>query len=259
MKIILLQKKGTVEGKEFQNQLDTAIHKIIGNLSATASFSSFTNQGWVALSLGGEDAEVVIELLSRTFHVAIIDASKVELHGNYRGIVKNVTSSGIAVDIGIERPKPTLVNVKLSSLQAQLADGQKISTRRITDNYCISPETPISIRVTHISAGQIEGCLSDSQISLFSRWIVSGLERIQVLNCLPTQLDFAMRKAQLERDTVRSEQLSLIVQSILCKFGTDAIGLIPRIGSILRKSELSPFIPSRIQEECRTWNTNDAE
>ena len=259
MKVTLLQKKGTVEGKEFRNQLDAVIRKIIGNLSATATFSSFTNQGWATLYLDGEDAEVVIELLSRTLHVALIDASNVELHGNYRGIVKNLTTSGIAVDIGIEHPKPTPVNVNLSSLQAQLADGQKISTRRITDHYCISPGTPISIRVTQVSADQIEGCLSDSQISLFSRWILSGLERIQVLNCLPTQLDFAMRKTQLERDTVRSEQLSLIVQSILCKFGTDAIGLIPRIGSILRKSELSPFIPSRVQEECRTWNANDAE
>lgn len=258
MKITLLQKKGNIEVKDFQNQLDTAIRKLIGNLSATATLSSFTDQGWTTLSVSGEDAEVVIELLSRTFGVASVNASKTELYGNYRGIVTSISSSGIAVDIGIERPKPTFVNVKLSSLQAQLADGQKISSRRITEYYCIAPETPISIRVTLISPSEIEGWLSDSQISLFSRWIVSGLERIQVFNCLPTQLDFAMRKAQLERDTVASEQLSLTVQSVLCKFGTNAIGLIPRIGSILRKSELKPFIPRRIQEECRTWRTNDA-
>ena len=258
MKITLLQKKGNVEEKEFRNQLDTAIRKLIGNLSATATFASFTNQGWTTLSVDGEDADVVVELLSRTFGVASVDASKTELYGNYRGVVENVSSSGIGVDIGIERPKTTFVNVKLSSLQAQLADGQKISSRRITEYYCISPETPISIRVTLISPRQIEGWLSDSQINLFTRWIVSGLERIQVFNCLPTQLAFAIRKAQLERDIVATDQLSLTVQSMLCKFGTNAIGLIPRIGSILRKSELKPFIPRRIQEECRTWLTNDA-
>jgi hypothetical protein len=258
MKITLLQNKGNVEAKDFQKQLDIAIRKLIANLSATATFSSFTNQGWTTLSVDGEDTEVVIQLLSRTLGVAIVDASKTELYGNYRGIVKDISSSGIAVDIGIEHPKPTFVNVKLSSLQAQLADGQKISSRRITEPYCISPGTPISIRVTLISPSQIEGWLSDSQISLFSRWILSGLERIQVINCLPTQLDFAIRKAQLARDTIASEQLSLIVQSVLCKFGTNAIGLIPRIGSLLRKCELKPFIPRRIQEECRTWRTNDS-
>ncbi len=258
MKITLIQKKGNVGEKDFQNQLDTAVRKLIGNLSVTVSFSSFTNQGWTTLSVDGEDTEIAVELLARTFGVAIIEASKTERHGNYRGMVKNISSSGIVVDIGVERPKPMFVNVKLSSLQAQLADGQKISSRRITECYCISPGTPISIRVTLISSSQIEGWLSDSQIRLFSRWIVSGLERIQVFDCLPNQLDFAIRKAQLERDTVASEQLSLTVQSILCKFGTNAIGLIPRIGSILRKSELKPFIPKRIQEECRTWRTNDA-
>lgn len=256
MKITLLQKKGNVEEKDFRSQLNTAIRKLTGNLLATVTFS-YTNQGWTTLSVDGEDAEVVIELLSRTFGVASMDASKTERYGNYRGVVKNISASGITVDIGIERPKPTFVNVKLSSLQAQLADGQKISSRRIANYYSISPETPISIRVTLISPSEIEGWLSDSQISLFSRWIVGGLERILVFNCLPTQLDFAIRRVQLERDIVTSEQLSLIVQSIVCKFGTNAIGLIPRIGLILRKSELKPFIPRRIQEECRTWRIND--
>ena len=257
MKITLLQKKGSVEEKAFRLELDTAIRKLIGNLSATVTFSSFTKQGWTMLSVVGDDAEVVIELLSQTFGLANVDSGKTELHGNYNGIVRNLSASGLSVDIGIEHPKPTFVDVKLSSLQAQLADGRKISSRTIAESYCIFPEMPISIRVTLSTPNMVEGWLSDSQISLFSRWVTSGLERIQVFNCLPTHLDFAIRKAQLERDTVSSEQLALTVQSILCKVGTNAIGLIPRIGSVLRKSDLKPFIPRRIQEECRTWRIDD--
>jgi hypothetical protein len=257
MKITLLQKKGNVEEKGFRLELDTAIRKLIGNLSATVTFSSFTKQGWTAIIVAGDDAEVVIELLSQTFGLATIDSGKTELHGNYNGVVRNLSTSGLSVDIGIELPKPTYVNVRLSSLQAQLADGRKISSRTIAESYCIFPEMPISIRITRSTPNEVEGWLSDSQISLYSRWITTGLERIQVFNCLPTHLDFAIRKAQLERDTVSSEQLALTIQSILCKVGTNAIGLIPRIGSILRKSDLKPFIPRRIQEECRTWRTND--
>jgi len=257
MKVTLLQKKGKVEERDFKNQLETAIRNIIGSLSATATFSSFTREGWVTLSVIGEDAEVVTELLTQNFGTISEDASKGEPYGNYRGIVEEVSTAGLGVDIGTERPRPTLVNVKLSSLQAQLADGKKIPTRRIADCYSILPQTPISVRVTHSSPSEIEGWLADSQISHYSRRITSGLERIQVINCLPTYLDFAIRKAQLERDIIATEQLSLTVQSMACKVGTNAIGLIPRIGSILRKSELVPFIPSRIQEECRTWQTND--
>ena len=257
MKITLLQKKGSIEEKDFCLQLYTAIRKLIGNLSATVTFSSFTKQGWTTLSVVGDDAEVVFELLSQTFGVATIDSGKTELHENYKGIVRNLSTSGLSVDIGIEHPKPTFVNVKLSSLQAQLTDGRKISSRTIAESYCIFPEMPISIRVTLSTPNEVEGWLSDSQICLFSRWVTNGLERIQVFDCLPTHLDFAIRKAQLERDIVSSEQLALTVQSLLCKVGTDAIGLISRIGSILRNSSLKPFIPRRIQEECRTWRIND--
>ena len=257
MKIVILQRRGIVDEGDFKKQLDTAVREMTGDLSATATFSSFTNQGWAMLSVEGEDAEVLVELLSRRFGLAEVEASKVEVHGNYRGVVKNVSTSGIVVDVGIERPKPTFINIKLTSLQAQLADGQKTSCRRIAECYCITPETPVSVRVTLISQDGIEGWLSDSQIDRFYRWMSSGLERIQAFSCLPNQLEFAIRKAQLERDIAGVEQLSLTVQSTLCKYGTNAVGLIPRLGSVLRKSELQPFIPKRIQGECRAWLIND--
>ena len=257
MKITLLQKKGKVEDRDFQNQLEITIRNLIGNLSATATFSSFTKDGWATLTVNGEDTEVVSELLAQNLGTIREGASEPELHGNYRGVVQSISSSGLEVDIGIERPRPTLINVKLNTLQAQLADGQKIPAKRITEFYCIFPQTPITIRISRLSPDEIEAWLADSQISHFSRWITSGLERIQAYNCLPTHLDFTIRKAQLERDIVSTEQLSLTAQSIACKVGTNAIGLIPRIGSILRKSELKPFIPKRIEEECRPWLPND--
>jgi hypothetical protein len=254
MKVTLLQKRGNVEEKEFRTELDRAIQILIDRLSATATFNSFTQQGWTIVNVDGADAEVVVELLSQTFGLATTDVAKVEPHGNYRGVVRSLSSSGLFVDIGIEHPKPTFVNVKLSSLQAQLADGiQSTSNRTIAQNYCIFPEMPSSIRVTSSTPNEIEGWLSDSQISLFSNWITSGLERIQVFSCLASQLESAIRKAQLERDIVSAEKLSLTVQSMVCKIGTDAIGLIPRVGSILKNSQLRPFIPRRIEAECRVW------
>ena len=258
MKVTLLQQKGSVEEREFQVELERAIRELIGKLSATATFHSFTREGWTTVTVDGDDSEVVGELLSQAFGLTINDVSKVELHGNYRGLVRNLSSSGLSVDIGIEHPKPLLVTVKLNTLQAQLADGkQSTSSRTIARNYCIYPGLPISIRVTLSTSNEVEGWLSDSQVSLFSKWVSAGLERIQVYSCLPSRLDSAIRRSQLERDIVSTEQLSLTIQSVLCKIGTDAIGLIPRLGSILRKSKLEPFIPGRIMEECRPWQNSN--
>jgi hypothetical protein len=257
MKVTLLQQKGSVEEREFQIELARTIREIIRELSATATFHSFT-EGWATITVDGDDSEVVVELLSQAFGLAINHVSNVELHGNYRGVVKSLSASGLSVDIGVAHPKPLFITVKLNTLQAQLADGkQSMSCRTIARNYCIYPGLPISIRVTLCTSNEIEGWLSDSQVSLLSAWISAGLERIQVYNCLPSRLDRAIRRSQLERDIISTMQLSLTVQSILCKIGTDAIGLIPRIGSILRKSQLEPFIPRRIMEDCRPWQNSD--
>lgn len=254
MKVTLLQQKGSVQEREFQFELERAIREFIGKLSATATFNSFTKEGWATVTVDGDDSEVVGALVSQAFGLAINDVSKVELHGNYRGVVRSLSASGLSVDIGIEHPRALFVTVKLNALQAQLADGkQSMSGRTIVRNYCIYPGLPISIRITLSTSNEIEGWLSDSQISLFSKWISGGMERIQVYNCLPSRLDSAIRRSQLERDIVTTEQLSLTVQSILCKIGTNAIGLIPRVGSVLRKSQLEPFIPRRIIEDCRPW------
>ena len=196
MKVTLLQKKGNVAETEFRAELDRVIRNLIGKLFAKVTFHSFTTEGWSRVSIDGDDAEVAVELLSRKFGIAPGDIANVALHGNYRGVIRETSSSNLIVDIGINHPKPTFINVKLSALLAQLADGrQSTSIRKITQNYCLLPETPISIRVTRLTANVIEGWLSDSQISIFTRWITSGLERILVFDCLPSQLASVMTKA----------------------------------------------------------------
>jgi len=255
MKITLLQRRGEVEERHFCDALENTLASLQGDLRVEASVQPFSKYGWAVIEIKGDDSEVFVELVAQKFGLASSEVSKIERLGNYRGTVRSFDSDLIA-DIGIEQPKPAYVRVRLSSVRAQLADGRgQVTAREIAESYCLFPGTPVSVRLTSLGPDdtEIEGWLSDSQMSTYSEWINCGLERVQVYDCLKSQLDFAIRKARLERDVVSTEQLNLTTHSVLCKIGTDAVGVIPRLGSILKRSRLQPFMPQRIQKKYRAW------
>jgi len=99
----------------------------------------------------------------------------------------------------------------------------------------------------------MQAWLSDSQMNQFSDWITEGLDRIQIFDCYKQDVESAILKAGLSRDIITVEPITLTVQSVICKLGTDAIGLIPKLGSVLRRCALRPFVPKRIMARCRPW------
>lgn len=146
-------------------------------------------------------------------------------------------------------------SISLRALRAQLCDGKPLSGKEIAEYYCIHSGGRLTVRITRLEqdASRIEGWLADSQIELFSELIGSRLDRVQVFNCTRQRLDAALRKANLERDVISVEPITLTTHSVVCKLGTDAIGVIPKLGSVLWKIELKPFIPRRILTKCRQW------
>jgi hypothetical protein len=255
MRITLLQRPGPIVAERFAADLETAVSAIKGKLSASIRLAEFSEKGWARLDVDGDDREIMVELISRTLGRAQTELSNIEEHGNYQGIIIGERGGDLEVDIGVEKPRTVNVKIKSSSLRAQLADGKLLPGVEIIDNYCLLPDSNVSIRVTRLEAdsGVIEGWLSDSQIKLFSEWVTAGLDRIQVFHCFREEVQSAVRKANLERDIIATEPMTLTVHSVLCKLGTDAVGLIPKLGSVLRKSELNPFIPKRIMARCRQW------
>jgi hypothetical protein len=159
------------------------------------------------------------------------------------------------VDIGIEKPVARSVTIGPNAMRAQLCDGKPLSCKEIAESYCINQGSRLTVRITSlgVSDDRIEAWLADSQIDLFSKWISSRLDRIQVFNCTRQHLELALRRAYLERDVISVESDSILTHSVVCKLGTDAIGLIPKLGPILGKIELKPFLPKRILTECRRW------
>jgi len=254
MKITLLQRPGAMKRETFTASLEQAFLNLKGELTATIKLLGFSNKGYARIELQGGDSEIVLELISQRLGLAHTDLSAIELYGNYEGIVSSHSAETLEVDLGIESPRSLSAKIRVNSLRAQLTDGKPLPLREIVGHYCLYPEIKVSIRITGLEHdGTLEAWLADSQLQQYSEWIRSGLDRIQVFNCSLQEVESAIRRANLERDVISIEPLTLTMHSVLCKLGTDAIGLIPKLGRVLRESELKPFLPKRIRTRCRPW------
>jgi hypothetical protein len=206
------------------------------------------------IEIDGKDYEILREIISRDLDLAMTDLAQIQEHDNYPGIVANMGAE-LELDIGIESPEAVKARIGMKQLRAQLCDGKPLSGKEIAEYYCIHPGARMTVRVTHVDPDSrtLEGWLADSQIDLFSRLIALRLDAIHVFNCTRQRLDFALRRLNLDRDVISIEPMTLTAHRVVCKLGTDAIGLIPKLGSELKRCELKPFLPGRILTKCRQW------
>lgn len=255
MKITILQKPGHYTSREFSSNLESRVHSVTGDLAASVKLDGFSENGWARVDIQGEDSEVVKELLIRDLGQAQIDLADIEEHGVYQGIVNSPQSDNLEVDIGIESPTPVNARIGLGALRAQLADGKPLRISEIIREYCLIPGIRMAVRITRLEEENhsVEGWLADSQIDRLANWMATRLDRIQVSDSYRHEVEHAVRKAKLERDVVSVEPITLTSQSVVCKLGTDAVGLIPKLGAVLRQRELDSFVPHRIITRCRPW------
>ncbi len=255
MKLTVLQKPGQFTAKEFNSNLEYALHNLKGKLSSSIKLDGYSPTGWAKIDVTGDDSEVVLELVTRELGQAQTELVKVEPHGIYEGIIASETRGAVEVDIGIDTPRSVNVRVGVEALRAQLADGKPMSLNGIIQEYCLFSGNKASVRIIKLDSVErtVEGWFADSHIDLLSTWIRAGLDRILIHDCFRQEAEAAIRKSNIERDIVAIEPITLTTQSVLCKLGTDAVGLIPKLGRVLRKHELNPFIPKRIVTRCRPW------
>ncbi len=57
----------------------------------------------------------------------------------------------------------------------------------------------------------------------------------------------ALEYAKLNRDIINVEPSGVFEHALTCKLGTDAAGLIPKIGRILKNAKFAVFNPRRIR------------
>jgi hypothetical protein len=138
----------------------------------------------------------------------------------------------------------------LRHLQAQLVDGRKTALGKIAELFGLRDDLPLSVKVTHLNENEsrIEAELSNEQIRQFAVWQESLLDRLLVAGSTVDEIKATLERARLNRDVISVESLGMFTHALTCKLGTDAAGLIPKIGRNLKNAKFAVFNPRRLRQ-----------
>ncbi len=221
------------------------IQKVLGGeargLKVEWGFS--TRRNWLQVQARGEDAEAFLNLHREKFWEAPVQSSRLEKWDVLRGFVTGAgrVGFGVYVDVGVLEPSPKDSLYPLHRMRAQLADGQARSCREILEENSIVDGFPVKVIVTDIEGEKVTVELADETRELFLSWRKFPFDRVIAIGAERDAVNNAIRAANLQYDVIRVESLSLFTHSLLCKIGTEAPGVISKIGGLLKGVGLSAY------------------
>lgn len=233
-----------------RRQIDETVKNLFEGLSVESTVSGAKTERWVQVTLSGEDEGIATNLLSRDFGFCPLSLENVTNSSTLKGYVTNLEKSReeLLVDVGVFQPKIAHATVSLSHLQVQLEGGRKTPLKKTAEVWGICENLPLSVKVVNVNAeeNRIEAELAEGQIEKYMLWRDSLLDRLLVLGASLYQVKMATEQAELDRDVIDIEPLGMFEHALVCKLGTDATGLISRIGRRLRKAKFTVFNPKKI-------------
>ena len=205
---------------------------------------------WVQVSLSGEDEVLATNYINKEIGTCPVSVKKVEKFSVFKGYIMKLDNAKdeLAVDVGIFEPKITRAVIPLAYLQAQLADGKKADLKKIAEVYGLQENLPLSVKLVDLGGGEkerLQAELSMAQIEKMRLWQQSLLDKLIVLGATVRDIETVLERTRLNRDVVDTERLGLLEYALTCKLGTDAAGLIPRIGRYMRNAMFVVFNPMK--------------
>lgn len=212
-----------------------------------------TKRGWLQLEVLGEDKKLALHQLKRKCGFAPVYHNNIRKFLTIRGkiILSKKNCGKLQVDIGVFDPKTCDAIVSLEDLRSQLADGKTIPLKDLVRFFCFYDNLPLTVKILDDSnegKNYITARLSETQIFQITRWILSSLDRIIIFGVTSYHITQAIERSKLARDIVKVEELGILEHSLLCKLGTDAVGLIPKLGPMFPKANFSAFCPKKIRK-----------
>jgi hypothetical protein len=232
------------------DQVDENLRSLLRGLKVKTNMLETDSLGWVHVSISGEDENVAIRYLADNIGLCPVRLEKIRKYSTLKGYIIDPSKSKneLWVDIGVSSPSHVDAAVSLNQLQAQLGDGRKIALGKMAELFGFCESLPLHIRVRNaeLEKKYIEAELSEKQQEQYGDWTRSLLDRLLVLGASYGEVMSAIRRAEFNRDIIKVESLGMFEHAVLCKLGTDAAGLIPRMGKNLRKAVFSVFNPRKI-------------
>jgi len=226
---------------------------LVSGLKVQLSFAGTTDRGWIQLEVSGEDETAALSLLDREVGLAPVSVDELKKFSVVQGkvVFPNRSKDELYVDLGVFSPETCDAVVSEKRLCAQLADGKEVPLQSLVELFCLYDNMPLEVKVADdVVEGNknVEAGLSEAQFSLFSGWVGCRFDRLVVLGSLFSDVERAVKLSRHFRDIIKVESLGVLEQVVVCKLGTDAVGLIPKLGRYLKSAVLVPFSPKKILE-----------
>ena len=230
--------------------LDRNLEELFGDLSAEARFKGTAAGKWVELDVSGEDETVATKLLERETEFCPVRLENVKKFASLKGYVTQLEKSKdeLVLDIGVFEPQTVQATVALAILQTHLANGRNVSLKKIAESWGICENLPLEIKVLEVNTDEnrVKAELQATQIRKFTQWKDSLLDRLLVIGASIKEVNSAIDQEGLNRDVIDLESFGMFEHALVCKLGTDAAGLIGRVGRRLRKAKFTVFNPKTI-------------
>ncbi len=198
-------------------------------------------KGWLEVRAEGDDAEAFLNFLRKRFDTIPVEASRVEKWDRARGwiVSSGRVGFGVYVDIGVFEPVARDGLYPLHRMRAQLAEGVAESCREILDENGLVDGFPVIVRVIGLEGERISVELSDETRELLALWHQLPFDRVVAIGVSEAEAESAVKSARLWYDVIRIEPLSMFAQCLVCKIGTDAPGVIAKLGNRMQGVRLA--------------------
>jgi hypothetical protein len=232
------------------NQIDKALKLSFEGLDVEDKILGIVADRWVQIALAGEDEDIAVNYIAKEMGFCPTSFENVKKFSTLKGYISGPEKSReeLSVDVGVFQPKVVYAIIPLRCLQAKLVDGRRIALKKIVELFGFCEGLPISVKVGRVNEGGsgLEAELSTRQVEEYASWQESLLDRLIVLGSSAYEVKMALGRAKLERDVISIESLGMFEHALVCKLGTDAAGLISKIGRILKSARFAVFNPRRI-------------
>jgi len=249
--VTLLEK---VYGPFFVGIFEPVFSSLCEGLKVQVRVVGKTDHNWVKVEVSGEDETVALRYLDQKFGLAPISVDEVKKFSTVKGrIIASVEDEedGLQVDIGFSSPQFYGAFIPLQTLRAQIADGKALLYKQIIDSFCLYENLPLGIKtVSNIENEEkwVRAEFSEGQLSQFALWLNGYIDRLIVFGVPRSHVENAVKESKHIRDIIKINSMGLLEHAVVCKLGTDAVGLIPKLGKLLSTARLAPFSPRRIQQ-----------
>lgn len=234
-----------------ENQLEFVskfLKFMLKGLKVKAKICGITPCGRVQVFVSGEDEKAALHHIANEVGLCPTSLDQLGMFETVKGHITSFSKNEckLNVDIGICSPKSIAAAIPLQHLQAQLVDGRKVALKKVAELFGFCEDLPLSIKIFNIKEENIEATFSEKQLLQYRIWTRSLLDKLIIIGPSIHQVEEAVKKAGLNRDIIGIERMGLFENAVTCKLGTDATGLIPKIGKHLRMATFTVFNPRRI-------------